>query len=836
MRRGHKVIIWIVVAAFVLGGGGAYIFSLLSPPAAGSPEETVLVVEGQKITRSSLGQAYDNLIQYYTQLYQYFGMNFEEQLRGTEGAFRSGLYLAQAAEELIRQTLIDQEVRRLRIKVSQAEVDQAEEQLYQDVLDQFQGDEASLEYALSLQGLTLTEYRNSLRREAEGRLREEKLRRVVVGAIEPTGAELLAYYEEHQDAYQTEPEQIRIAHILVSQKELAEEILAGAKAGADFGALAREHSEDEATREQGGEMDWFARGGSGLSSQVEEAAFALEVGQVALVEDAEGHHVVKLLDRRPPVVPPMEEIRDQVEEDYVKEEEARRFDEWYESLRQDAVVEIRDPLLSAFMAHSKGDVEAALAILLSAGQAGTITDPRLPYYIGRLYEDLYMQVGQTRASLEQKERTPEEEAELERLRGQEQDYKEKAIEYYLAFAQTGEGDEDFLNRFCALDPQNPQAHYRLAELYRERGQYVQADREYQLALEAEGDFTAALIGQGDTAMAMGLYGRAVERYQEALKLQTGSQTIELKLAEAHVRDGRYEEARPLLEGILAEQPDLSTALLLLGDLLLGEGDAAGAIAHYEEAFRQNPTTEAKLKLAQAYLEASRLEEARRHYQDVTRQFPYRAEGYLGLGDVLREQGEPERALEQYRQALSRASDPALREEIAKRIMALAPEDTSVRFQLANYYREGYKYDAAIGQYEAILSLVPPDSEDAYFALVGLGDCYVPKIQYDMALEHYRRALEVARTPAQRLSVYDKIVASEEARAGPDGTLSAEGLQALWERALLYHEQGRDEEAKADLERIYELDPTFRALELVPLLSELGVEVQTPSQTIEPQSG
>jgi tetratricopeptide (TPR) repeat protein len=113
---------------------------------------------------------------------------------------------------------------------------------------------------------------------------------------------------------------------------------------------------------------------------------------------------------------------------------------------------------------------------------------------------------------------------------------------------------------------------------------------------------------------------------------------------------------------------------------------------------------------------------------------------------------------------------------------------------------------------------------------------VPKTKYDLALEHYRRALELARTPAQRLSVYDKIVASEEGRAGPAGTLSAEGLQALWERALLYREQGEDEEAKADLERIYDLDPTFRADELVPLLSELGVEVQTPSQTTESPSG
>jgi len=827
--RYQKAIIWTVVVGFLLGGIGLFTFQRFSPPPRGSAEEVVLVVEGHKFTRAQLADAYDNLVQYYTQIYQMFGQDFTEQLQGTEGAFNRQRYRASAAEGLIRQTLLQKEARKLHVSVPRAELDQAAQSRYQRMLEQFQGDEEALKNYLASQGLTLDEYRKNLRLSEEQRLLEEALRKQVVGPIEPSDEELLAYYEEHQDRYQSQPEKIRIAYILVTDAELADKLLAQAQSpDADFAALAKEYSEDEATRDRGGETDWFSRGGSGLPQKVEDAAFELDAGKVTLVDTPDGYYIVKLIERKPPVVPPFEEIRDQVEEDYIRDEDNRRWNEWYEQVRKAARLEVPDPLLHAFLVYPN-DKKAALDILISAKEAGTVSDLYLDYYIGRLYEELYVEAGTKLAELKEKEElTPEEQAELERLQAQEQEYKQKAIEAYLAFLDTGEGDQKFLERVMALDPQNPQVHFRLAELYQERGQYVQADREYQQAIDAQPDFVAAYIGQGDAAMAMQLYGRAIDRYQEALRLQTGSRTVELKLAEAYVRDEQYDKAEPLLQDILKAQPSNTTALMLMGDLLLAQGDAEGAIERYQGAFRSNPTSEVQLKLARAYFEAGQLDEARKTYEDLVRRFPYRGEAYLGLGDVYRAQGNPERALKQYHEALRRTYDVAKKEDIAERILELDPNDITTRFKLASYYREQYKYDAAIRQYQEILAQ-DPDNVDA---LIGLGDCYVPKTKYDTALDYYQKALARLDSPERKLMVYDKIVSCEEQRAGPQGTLSQAGLEALWQRALIYHDRGDDTKAKADLQRIYDSDPSFRADELVPLLIELGGEVQTPSETIE----
>ena len=549
---------------------------------------------------------------------------------------------------------------------------------------------------------------------------------------------------------------------------------------------------------------------------------------VTLVDVLGDYYIVKLLGRQPAVVPPFEEIRDQVEEDYINDEDARRWNDWYKERRASAKIEARDPLLHAFLVYDE-DPKAALEVLLAAEAEGTVSDLYLDYYIGRMYEKLYTDVGTQVAELEGKEELSEEEqARLEELRAQEQEYREKAVEYYLRFADAGEGDETFFNRVIALDPQNPQIHLRLAELYKERGQYVQADREYEQALSGDPNLVAAYLGQGDVAMSMELYARAIERYQKALELQTGSRAIELRLAGAYVKDEQYEQARPLLEELLAADPENSTALVLMGDLLLAEGDPQAAIEKYQAALKRNPTSEVQLKLARAYLAAGELDEARREFQDLVHRFPYRGEAYEGLGDVYLAQGDESRALEQYREALRRTYEPARKETIAEKIVELAPDDLEMRFKLADYYRDQYKYDAAIRQYQEILARDPGNVD----ALIGLGDCYVPKTQYDTALQYYQQALEGLENPARKLQVYDKIVACEEQRAGPQGKLSQAGLEALWQRAQLHRERGETDQAKADLQRIYDTDPSFRADELIPLLRELGVEVLDYGEAIE----
>ncbi len=817
MRRFHKVVIWAVVIGFLLGGIGLFTFQRFAPPAKGSDEEVIMVVAGQKVTRAQYNQAYLDLINYYRQLYQMYGLDFESRLQGTDGAYFVLPYRAQAAEQVINQILIEQEARRLRISVPKAEVQAAVEAQYKSLLTQFGGTEQQLAEVLKQYGYTVEKYKQELAKSEEARLRVEKVRQVVVGAIEPTESDLLAYYEANQTRYQSEPEKIQVARILVQDARLADELIARAQApDADFAALARQYSEDAATKDQGGVTDFFDRYSSPFRYTTTESIWAMQEGEVKLLSDDAGYHIVKMLARKPAVVPPLAEIRDRVRQDYVQEKQSTRWSEWLAQQRRAATIKVQDPVLSAAMALYENKAQA-LETLRAAREAGTTTDPYLSYYIGRLYEELAADLAAQRLALERKaEKTEEDEGEIERLRKEEEEHKARALAAYQSFAATGEVDEAFFRRALALDPQNVELRFALAEHYRERGDYLQAEAEYRALLDTKPDYVAAHLGRGDALMALGLAGRAAEAYAKALEYQPGSSSVKLKLAAAYVQDRKPDQARPLVQDVLAQEPDNATALALMGDILLAEGDAPGAIARYDAAYKRSGTSDHLLKLAAAYLAAGRTDEAKKRYEEAINRFPYRPEGHEGLGDVYAKLGDKAKAIAAYKEALKRAGPAAAKEAIARKVVDLDPDDLRTRMLLAGYFIEQYKYDGAIAQYEAVLARSPGDVD----ALVGLGDCYTGKVQYDRAMDYYRQALDRMTTPSGKLDVLNRMVTAEEKRAGEGQPLGPQGLEALWQRALVYRDLGRYQDAVNDLERIRETDPTFRPEEVQELLTQL----------------
>ena len=121
-------------------------------------------------------------------------------------------------------------------------------------------------------------------------------------------------YNANIDRYST-PGRVRASHILLglgdkdeeTVRQQGEAILAQARAGADFADLARQYSEDEATAELGGDLDFFGRGQ--MVPEFEAAAFEMEPGTVSdLVQTAIGFHIIKVVEKVEEVIQPLDEV------------------------------------------------------------------------------------------------------------------------------------------------------------------------------------------------------------------------------------------------------------------------------------------------------------------------------------------------------------------------------------------------------------------------------------------------------------------------------------------------------------------------------------------------
>ena len=84
---------------------------------------------------------------------------------------------------------------------------------------------------------------------------------------------------------------ISAQHILVDQKFEAEDLLKKLESGEDFGQLAKDYSSCGSASD-GGNLGEFGKGM--MVKSFEDAAFALEVGQVSnIVQTQFGHHLIK---------------------------------------------------------------------------------------------------------------------------------------------------------------------------------------------------------------------------------------------------------------------------------------------------------------------------------------------------------------------------------------------------------------------------------------------------------------------------------------------------------------------------------------------------------------
>jgi peptidyl-prolyl cis-trans isomerase D len=127
-----------------------------------------------------------------------------------------------------------------------------------------------------------------------------------------------------------EQEQVWARHILVQDRETAQEVLEMLEAGEDFAELAALYSTD-GSAQSGGDLGWFTR--DVMVAEFSEVAFAMEIGEISQpVESQFGYHIIQVLGKD--VLP--------LSTSQLEQSRQTAFQEWLFAQREASEVEIFD--------------------------------------------------------------------------------------------------------------------------------------------------------------------------------------------------------------------------------------------------------------------------------------------------------------------------------------------------------------------------------------------------------------------------------------------------------------------------------------------------------------
>ncbi|MEP7362128.1 MAG: peptidylprolyl isomerase [Acidobacteriota bacterium] len=188
------------------------------------------------------------------------------------------------------------------------------------------------------------------RKEVEARIRVDQLiEQLFASAPRPKPKETLDFYKQHRDAFQRPP-MVQASHIVknVTEATTEEDALAAIQKAQEALATGRPFAEvaDELSdcAGQGGMLGWFPLGQ--MVDEFDKIVFSLQPGETSPPFRTEfGYHIALLHDRKPGGLVPIEEVREEIEQELMRARHEEIIGGFLESLRTKAdVKKAKSPL------------------------------------------------------------------------------------------------------------------------------------------------------------------------------------------------------------------------------------------------------------------------------------------------------------------------------------------------------------------------------------------------------------------------------------------------------------------------------------------------------------
>lgn len=351
IMKGKKLLVTLAASALLFAGCGL------------KGNNVVIKVNDKKITQSEFDKQMD--IAFKGSMFAQMGIDYKDE----KNAFLANILKQRVVNELIVKALIDSEIEKRGIKVSNGDVEEGIKEVIEKV-----GSKEQLDTILKQNGISPSQFKKDIAEQVRIEKMAEQL-----GDSNVTDADAKNFYDKNIEKFKY-PDQVRASHILIvaNQKEL--EALVNAenkgkeltdaerKALMDkkldekrrtieeihkelskdltkFAKIAKEKSEDPGSAVKGGDLGFFPKGR--MVKDFEDVAFSLKPNTLSgIVRSQYGYHIILVTDRKAAGQEPYEKVKDSIKAYLKKDKQIKYVDDLVESLKKNATIEFVDSSLN----------------------------------------------------------------------------------------------------------------------------------------------------------------------------------------------------------------------------------------------------------------------------------------------------------------------------------------------------------------------------------------------------------------------------------------------------------------------------------------------------------
>ncbi len=342
--KGKKLLATVALSALLFTGCGI------------KSAQTIIKVNGQNITQGQFDESFNKSTQ--GGMMAQLGINVKDGKNG----FLYYLIKDKVVNELIVKELLNQEIEKRGIKVSNEDVDNAIKEIVDKV-----GSKEQLNQILKQNGVSTSQFKKDLAEE----VKMKKLAKELTDS-NVSDADAKKYYNENIKQFKY-PDKVRASHILISvnpqeieeiitsdkenagaskeeikkkvdaeianKKAKAEKVLAEAKKDpSQFAKLAKENSDDATTAVKGGDLGFFAA--QEMVPEFSKAAFSMKPNTISnLVQTQFGYHIIMVTDRMAAGQQPFEKVKNDIKGFLETQKQLQAIDKLVESLKKNATIE-----------------------------------------------------------------------------------------------------------------------------------------------------------------------------------------------------------------------------------------------------------------------------------------------------------------------------------------------------------------------------------------------------------------------------------------------------------------------------------------------------------------